>query len=255
MKYILFFSLLLLFVFSCRKKQPEMNVAHNACDCINEVSADFIIEEAIGFGYSWEKRTETDTVFKERNVIFTARENQAEYTWYIGQEILTEQSVGRFFDGTTAGQNIPITLVVKKKPNLKCFPQDDGYDSIIKYFHVSQATNDIDSIFINPSHMFEGTFRMKDKNGTDSVDITIDLHYDAFQGGTMRIYNFDGQGNNSPLNYYGGFEGVTYRQMWYDHNMRSNDLHININGEVELKMINTNGINPVQSYYYKGRKL
>jgi hypothetical protein len=255
MKYFALFFLVIAMSSSCRKKQPEIGVAQNACDCISEVSADFIIEEAGGYGTPFEKRTETDTIFKGRNVVFTAREQAAEYKWYIGSEVLNDKSFGRYFDWSQAGQNIPVTLVVKKKPNSICFPHDDGYDSIVKVFNVSYAHDDIDSIFQNPSWMFEGVFRMKDKNGADSVDITIDLHYDGLQGGTLRIYNYDGQGGNSPLDYYGGFNGINYRQLWYEHNQRRNSLFHKINGEIELNMVSYNTIPPVKSYYYKGRKL
>ena len=246
---LLFFSTLL---FACKKEQPALRSLEEDCGCAKEVSADFVMEESTYFNTSWEKLTETDTIFMNKNVQFRALENNAEYTWYLGSEGLHEQTFYRYFDQNLANQDIKVTLVVRKKPNLICKPHDDGYDSIIKYLHVSNK--DSDSAFVNPYPMLEGVFRMKEKDGVDSIDIVIELHNDIVQGGTLRIYNYDGQGSNSPLNYYGGFEGMNYRQFWYAHNLRDNMIHHRLDGVVELNMIST-AITPVKSYYYLGRKI
>lgn len=191
----------------------------------------------------------------KETLLFTAKEDEAEYTWYIGQETLTEQSVGRFFDGATAGQNIPVTLVVKKKPNLTCFPQDDGYDSITKYFQVYHQAFDYDTLYINPYPRFYGIFRFKEKYGVDSIDINIDFNYSLLQGGVMIIYNYDGMGSNTSINNYTGFDGCTYRQLWHEiSNSWNTSLLYKSNGEVIFNMISFSPVNP-ESYYYKGRKL
>src|SRR5690554_4902010 len=109
-----------LFFWACKKEQPEILNAEDPCECANEVSADFKIEESSGTVLQY--LTETDTVFKNKRVYFTAQEDDATYTWYIGIEEFTDQSVFRYFDDTWAGTNIPITLVVEKEPNAACFP-------------------------------------------------------------------------------------------------------------------------------------
>jgi hypothetical protein len=240
--------------FSCKKEQPALTKMD--CSCAKEVSADFLIEEIYAYGYNWEKRTETDTCFGDRNVSFKALEENADYTWYLGSEILNTREVVRYFAVNSTNQKIPISLVVKKKANLICYPNDDGYDSVTKYLVVNNKIMDSDQLFIDTNYMFEGVFRMKERDGVDSVDITIDLYWGGWMsGGTLRIYNFDGMGSNSPMDYYGGFIAVNYRQLWYRHNLRRNMIHNRLDGVVELNMVQLNNITPVKSYYYLGRKL
>lgn len=117
MKFIAYISILAgLFVTinSCRKEQPAMKTLNEDCSCANEVSADFWMEEKYGFE-PHEKYTETDSIFAAKVVRFRAKEQNAEYTWYLGAE--TEQgvaSVERKFPASFIGQILPITLVVKK---------------------------------------------------------------------------------------------------------------------------------------------
>ena len=92
---LLFFSTLL---FACKKEQPALRSLEEDCGCAKEVSADFVMEESTYFNTSWEKLTETDTIFMNKNVQFRALENNAEYTWYLGSEVLHEQSFYRYFD-------------------------------------------------------------------------------------------------------------------------------------------------------------
>src|SRR5690606_9243363 len=115
--------------------------------------------------------TETDTIFKDKNVRFTAKEKNAEYTWYMGTEILTDSVVQRYFGDDLAGANLPITLVVKKQPNKLCFPNDDGYDSITKYIHVANLPI-LDCPNANYGTL-QGDYRVKSEHLPDSFDIQI----------------------------------------------------------------------------------
>ncbi|MCU0328681.1 MAG: hypothetical protein MUE53_06790, partial [Chitinophagales bacterium] len=52
--------------------------------------------------------------------------------WRIGGEtIYNEPSFRRF---SVPSGDLPVTLIVKKKPNTKCFPKDDGRDTITKVY-------------------------------------------------------------------------------------------------------------------------
>lgn len=232
--------------FSCKKKQPEMNNVQNACDCANEVSADFLIEEmSAQDGQSWNFYTSTDTIWSNHNVRFRVIEKNAEVKWYLGQEIESGDQVFRHFDTNLGGQSLPIICVVKKSPNKKCFPADDGYDSIVKYVHVSGHS------IRDSTYLLQGTFRMKKKYGVDSVDITIDFRHTSVTSLIIDLFNYDGQGTNY-LNQQDIF-GYNYREIKYGLNAHVARIYNSLNGEVQLDIIGNSSSFP--SFLYTGRKL
>lgn len=178
MKYIPFILFFALFSLSCKKKvQAPLSEFDSGCECANEVSAAFSIDEMSGPYIEDALYTETDTAYTKKNVRFKAVEKNADYTWYIGAEVIHDSVVYRYFDETLNGQTIPITLVIHKNPNSICFPNDDGYDSITKYitfvdkgFDMSQT-----SYFSAPQPNYEGTYRLLANDATDSVDVTLDF--------------------------------------------------------------------------------
>lgn len=191
---ISFFALLFLLGMSCKKEKPTVPNEVDPCDCAKEVSADFSIEEKLlkQDNGSWLDtiHIESDKVLADRKVRFTASEQGAEYTWYVGAEIITDKSFYRYFSTNEIGFNIPITLVVRKAPNSICFPDDDGYDSITK---VMQVVDWCDSIGI------EGYFRIAKVGTTDSIDVGIDLYNQfSFEEGcnSLGLYNINGLGVN-----------------------------------------------------------
>ncbi len=137
----------LILLVSCKKEvQPDMIALNENCNCAKEVSANFLIEEMTS-PFSDARFTDADTIYKGKNVRFRALEDNAQYTWYIGNEVLNTQEVARFFNSSLGGQNITISLAIRKKPNSICLPNDDGYDSISKTFHVS--TKDPGGFFVD----------------------------------------------------------------------------------------------------------
>jgi hypothetical protein len=175
--YILFFFLAV----SC-KKDKITPPAPDPCIGLHEVSADFIIEEKSASMVVNTLETETDTAYTKKTIKFTAKEENADYTWYIGSEVLHTKSVERYFDQTHNGQTYPITLVVKKQANVKCHPQDDGYDSIIKTITLVNRNifnNGVhESVFLAPQPNFEGTYRVKEVNASDSIEFTLDFRFE-----------------------------------------------------------------------------
>lgn len=263
MKYykILTYSVLSLFmVFSCKKDQPEMKEAKDPCDCASEVSADFEIWEGSSQVPN-PRQTLTDTVYKDKTVEFRALEEDAEYTWYIGTDIESGQITWKYFPDQWAGSTIPITLVVKKEPNKTCFPDDDGYDSITKTFHISDYwIVDGQDIDMGP---IEGVYRVKSPHLSDSFD--VEFYGDRnFQNENMfNIINYDGEGS-SCIN-QARINGSNYRQVWTNNGTSTSQcdyirgyIHNRLNGETEMKF--TFGSNSPNSpnYYertYLGRKL
>lgn len=205
MKRTLLFLLgaFVLLQYSCKKVQPDLN--NLDCGCAHEVSADFTMEEIVGgsFPESYENFwTFTDTTFSEKTVRFTALEEGASYKWYMGSEIVNQKQVKRYFSSSFDNQILPITLVVKKKPNKICFPNDDGYDSITKFLSVK-------SISLLEATFLEGVFRFYSTELKDSFDVEIDfLPGDGFgHGPYFNMYNYDGMGSNSinQLKMYGNY--------------------------------------------------
>ena len=193
------FILLVGVMIGCKKEQPNFNKeTQDPCACASEVSADFdILERHSQVANS--PLILTDHVLQNsgnKQVRFRAKEEDAEYTWYIGTDIETDRETFKNFGSQWIGSTIPITLVVKKDPNKICFPDDDGYDSVVKTFNIYDECHE--------PYLLEGTFRMAPENSTDSIDIVIEFKeyapwYDCF---SADITNFDGEGSTCPGNYF-----------------------------------------------------
>jgi hypothetical protein len=210
MNKLIYFFLMTLLVLSCSRCKEEDCTDSTNPDCPNyvapvdpcagktEVSAEFVIEElisALGAG----EFIPTDTTLKERHIRLRATiQGATEYKWYVGSEIITDvQSVTRFFPEQWAGSNIPITLVVRKIPDNACFPNDDGYDSITKVFHISQyliepnPLGDEDRTVQNGG--LQGTYRLIQDGMQDSIDVGVSF-CDNYLGVQILFENLDGQG-------------------------------------------------------------
>jgi hypothetical protein len=128
--YTSIFLAALILTLACKKEKPELNISdHDPCGCASEVSADFDIYELVSTQDD-DFETLTDHILDDRYAKFVAKEENAEYTWYIGSQTFNTKEASRYFSRDWIGYNIPITLVVQKTPNSTCFPNDDGYDSI-----------------------------------------------------------------------------------------------------------------------------
>lgn len=90
---------------------------------------DFEFDEPIPY-----KPLESDTVLRS-DITFTALDmgKGADFTWYIGREVLKGRTVTR--RSFPENEDIPITLVVRREPDLDCFPNDDGYDSLTRVMY------------------------------------------------------------------------------------------------------------------------
>jgi hypothetical protein len=257
--YLLFFALV--FLTSCHKEQAILPNGLADCGCAEETSADFLMEEMTTGNLNFAKYTDSDLIFSSKNVRFTALEYDADYTWYIGAEIIHTKEVTRFFDNSLVGQTIPIILVVRKNPNKICFSNDDGYDSIVRNLTIAQLpTYDyLDSTFM------EGVYRMKSPLLNDSVDITID-YIDYSSDKRIDIYNYDGVGSNC-LNVINRGLQVNYRQFWtfgetgtLVGDYLQGDAHIRLDGIVEMNFTTGGYVNgtyntTLNDWKYKGRKL
>ena len=246
--YIL--ALLTFVVFACRKKQPDMTPLLEDCSCANEVSADFLMEEMTTQSEHNSKFTNTDSIFGGTPVRFRALEEGAEYTWYLGQETISGvNKIIRSFPESYIVQSLPITLVVRKKPNYICFPNDDGYDSITKYIAVAMSRDDY---FNRTDVPLAGNFRVKSNTMPDSVDISS-VFYRSPSGQITRfvIHNIPNYDNADSL--YDAASPQNYRQFWRHMSQYLVDFHHRIDGKVVIQMENL--ISGQPSQYFEGRKL
>ena len=248
-------------IISCKKEQPAIPmVADDPCDCATEVSAEFTMGEISGIGFGADT-TFTDTIFHTKNLHFVAQEEDAQYTWYIGTEVLNTKEVTRYFGPTLAGTDHTISLVVRKTPNTNCFPQDDGYDSIYMPLHVSVYPIDVgDSIYLGT---IEGTYRVKMPHLPDSADVTYNCSKGQVGIEMFNIYNYDGLGSNclNQSEYSGGNyrmsttrNGTSVSQCDYIRGY----IHNRLDGIIEMNF-SFGSNNPASSTYYErtylGRKI
>ncbi|MFN5982382.1 MAG: hypothetical protein ACK479_02875 [Fluviicola sp.] len=206
--YLLFFALA--FLTSCHKEKAILPNGLADCGCAEETSADFFMEEESVNVPSVAYYTDTDSIQRNKNVRFKVKQDGGTFKWYIGSEILETPEVTRFFGASTVGLTVPITLVHKRKPNKICFPNDDGYDSIVKYLTITNYPIDMGADFDYGS--IEGLYRVKSDQIPDSFDVEIQV---IKVSGLPKVnfYNYDGQGSNC-INQIEMIHGSNYKELY-----------------------------------------
>ncbi|MEN8929523.1 MAG: hypothetical protein ABF242_08385 [Flavobacteriales bacterium] len=130
--YSLLLAVLLVFASCTKEKENDPD----PCCGETPVTANFGMMNITGTFLNFYDFT-PDVAFTRNYITFRAmpQDPDATYTWYLGTEILTGSQISRDFSPTvmTGENNIPISLVIRKTPNIECYPNDDGYDSIVKY--------------------------------------------------------------------------------------------------------------------------
>lgn len=132
----------LLFSLSCRHENP---VKPDPCKGLKPVSADFeVFETSGGGGTRWEY-VACDTIIVSDIILKAIEEGADEYLWKVG----FSEYKGRSINLSISSEDMrnlsyfPVQLIVKKKPNLACFPKDDGIDTFAKKVYINhQLTPD-----------------------------------------------------------------------------------------------------------------
>lgn len=247
-------------IFSCKKEQPQPNNGLKNCDCAHQVNANFSIEEIASVVNQDQYLTETDTIYAGKNVRFYAKEDSAEYTWYIGSEVLTTREVKRYFSSAYAGITIPISLVVKKKPNSICFPNDDGYDSISKSFYIVPELQ-FPQFYQDTNFRIEGNYRVKSEFDSDSLDIILDL--ETFYPGVLSSNNLIISGLKEDTLLAGSPFGINYKKIWLNliywwpngSGCYLNTSNVAFSENSIVLSLFTTGSTNCKTTIYKGRKL
>jgi hypothetical protein len=270
--------LTLLLALACRKEKPAFDLSDkDPCSCATEVSAEFdMYQSLIDYGnnnYSQYIDILTDTIFSGATGFIAKEENADSYKWYIGSQTFDTRQTGRAFPSDLGGQDIPITLVVRKTPNKTFYPDDDGYDSITKMLHISIYPI-LDEPVVTPTTYYrnvqfgstEGTYRLKGDHLPDSIDMNINVCISNINLYYVEFMNIDGMGtncntsgrvfNNSMYRYinFGFGNGISteFCRNW------AGTIHNRIDGlaEISLQYREPTPDGTVRTwYYYKGRKL
>ncbi len=148
-------SLVLVFLASCGGEEP------NPCAEETSVTAEFTIKQQLYdvkslFGIA--DMFEVDTVLLRfargihwaQDVSFITEGNYDSVQWIIGDDprVFTQPAKTLFFDEPLG--KLDVQCIVYKKPNINCFPEDDGVDSLTKSFYLL-STRDF-------PYPFEGQF-------------------------------------------------------------------------------------------------
>lgn len=125
---ILFFSGVLVII-GCDCDDPTDPKCSNYDPCyeVTEVKANFNFYEGIG-----DTLIQSDTVLN-LFVVFKAEGEYDKVKWKIGDDAreFTEEQFSLAFRDTGTYK---VTLMVERTPNKSCFPNDDGLDTLVKYF-------------------------------------------------------------------------------------------------------------------------
>lgn len=108
-------------------------------------------------------------------------EEDADYTWYLGSEVIKEKSFERSFPKSAIPSNsfFSISLAVRKQTDTVCNPEDDGYDSLSRTLKV------VDKCDYLISNTFRGVWT---ENPLDTFEI-------KFQVGSYDSLNFPNECN------------------------------------------------------------
>lgn len=184
--------------------EEEVPVKPDPCDGEVPFSADFHIYEAHeSFPENW-VYYDTDTVGIP-SVIFHALNDNANYEWHLGSEIITERTFTRMY--FPINEFIPVTLIARRKKDTGCFPDEKEIDTVTRYFYTLGITED--GCYEN--NVNEGTFVGYNNDNPDSLfQIEYDICFKP-NGGTSV---FD---NELKLNYLINGLTIESKHFWRRH--------------------------------------
>jgi len=249
---LLLAGVILLTLHACKKDEEECCDPTNPncgnydpCFGETEVSADFQFLARYGIGNDAEWIPETK--FIGSPIRFSAIDKQADsYTWYLGLDTITGQDEVELEINNLDTGSYSAILVLEKEPNLNCYPQDDGRDSLIQFF---ERIDFCDALYL-------GKFRgISPTVSSDSIDIEIQWA-NMFTGeicddlSMPRLINV--LGNNDTIFTQGGYSV-------YSRNFFGGDGSGTLRGEINVDEIDLSTYFSYRldniDYQFRGRKL
>ncbi len=146
---------------------------YDPCYGESPVTAEFkIFDDLFVFGPNADTWYE-DSVLYVGNIKFEALEDSAYYKWYLGQDVVEgygDSVVTKGINNLDPG-TYDAALVVEKTPNIMCFSDDNGRDSIYKTFTIVDRC---DLLVINK---FKGVFESAPEDSVVIEFLFLDLNY------------------------------------------------------------------------------
>jgi len=187
---------------------------YNPCIDAKQTSAVFTIKEAnyrqIIDPSLADFLMDTDSCYA-RSIYFEALQLDADsFIWQIGSEIQPRygKQVNVFFPDNLRGTTFTIRLIVKRKPNTSCFPNDDGIDTLTRKFYY---------VKFNEPLSWEGTYVGSDDDKPDSMyTIVLGHSYDvAEQEDILKVFGIP-RGCTDTINRYIQTRFITYKNTQFE---------------------------------------
>jgi hypothetical protein len=200
-----------------------------------------------------------------RPVNFIEGDTSVKYTWLLGSEVVHDYYLERDFSDTrqTGENNIPITLIVEKEPDLDCFPLDDGKDTITKYIQLVENACEF---------LTFGDFKVLFEGDRDSTLVSVrnwrydnnGTFLDSCGGGYAQLINFDNLKSEIDTIRDQNAAGSFYSKRWfYESKVGEGRFGNLMNGKFSVNpdtweceaeyQVNYRPLGPVQRF--KGRKI
>jgi hypothetical protein len=201
-----------------------------------------------------------------RPVNFIEGDTSVKYTWLLGSEVVHDYYLERDFSDTeqSGENNIRITLIVEKEPDLDCFPLDDGKDTITKYIQLVDNTCEF-LTFGDFKVLFEG-----DKDSTTvsvrgwELDFNKQIVDSCNKDNSIQYINFDNEKEGMDTIWNMRFAGLFYsKASFYESKGGEGRFGNLMNGKFAINpdtweceaeyQVNYRPLGPVQRF--KGRKI
>lgn len=180
-KLLLVSTLFLSFVIvSCKKEKPELLIPETSpCELDKPADASFWIGQSVDlqrFHNPCASNGSIDTIiprdyahFNQGGFLYftTYTDCFDEVEWIIGTDPTHrygKQIYVQFFSNDVKGSTIPITCIVRKTPNLLCYPDDDGVDTIVRNVYFDTAA---------PNHSGHFLGHNQDESPSDTFEVWI----------------------------------------------------------------------------------
>jgi hypothetical protein len=248
---------------SCRKcSDPSDPSCSNYNPCYNQqaTTAMFTMVEYTNTIYldsllkPYWKQYDSDSALDK--VTFTAALDSAVYEWHIGAGVYTTQSFTLDFTAAPRPSIIPITLIVHKQPNQKCFPGGKSIDTLTRNLNIIY---DPDSIYFTGT--YQGAFADAPSTQITYSIITKILSYYPYK--YYYITNFFASGDTTQIGLGGnGNDLITIWQRYFSAGNANANLNIEVisnlspNGQVTVTFLDQNQATAVKSLrFFKGQKM
>jgi hypothetical protein len=214
---------------SCKEcDDPRNSDCDNYNPCLDAAatSANFTIKEATYLDIIDPRLADflmdTDSCYFS-SIYFEAVQQDADsFIWQVGSEVEPRygKQVNVTFPDNLRGSTFNVRLIVKRKPNTQCFPNDDGIDTVMRKFYF---------VRFNEPLSWEGTYYGSDDDKPDSL-YTIVLGHSYNESKEEDILKVFGspRGCKDTINEWISARTITYRNIGFER------IGLNCNGKTVL---------------------